>query len=207
MVFGSTPSFAGDICFCHKFRQTVCTSDPGQQEGHTSHGDPRFGCDCGDGICDPNTGETSGTCPQDCGSPQTCGDDNIDEGEVCGEPQLPECLEGQTCEGCLCTPPILCVSDSECPDDGDPCNGAELCVPVLGCVSDEIVSCDSDEVCIPGEGCVFSDVASAVSGSGNCSLNHSIPAGKTQGWGMLWIAGGLLSFFILKSVRAGSSKT
>jgi hypothetical protein len=190
-LFLSTDSYAGTICFCHKFRQTNCTSDPGQQNGHTTHGDPAFGCDCGDGVCDPDEGEDELTCPQDCGSSPACENNQSDEGEACGEPQLPECPEGEDCVGCVCSPPILCVSDSECPDDGNPCNGAELCVPVLGCVSDEIIPA--------GAACGVN----AVSGSGSCSLSALPLSGGSGHLGMIWTAGGLLIAFLWRGLRSG----
>lgn len=174
-----TPTHAAQICFCHETGSqgnpvsTICTSQQGQQEGHTNHGDIDFGCYCGDGNCDAGDGEDQYTCPQDCGAPPTCGDDTIDDGEECGEPNLNCTVAGETCVGCRCAPPLPeCFQDSDCSDnnvcngtetcnnqrtcdggtslvcdDGAPCNGVETCDPVNGCQAGTPVSCDDGRAC------------------------------------------------------------
>lgn len=178
-LLGAQSSYAGNICFCHGTGSvsnptgTVCTSSQGQQEGHTTHGDPDFGCFCGDGLCDGGDGEDQYTCPQDCGAPPTCGDDNVDGGEECGEPGLFCTVAGETCIGCRCAPPPPeCFSDGDCGDqnacngdetcsnsgncqpgnalncdDGDPCNGDETCDPASGCQGGNPVTCDDQRSC------------------------------------------------------------
>lgn len=62
-----------------------------------------------------------------------CGDDNIDGGEVCGEPGLPVCGDPCTaCSGCTCAPVAPVCGDAlvcgaeECESDGD-CGGGQVC--------------------------------------------------------------------------------
>jgi len=88
---------------------------------------------CGDGMCTP--GETSNSCPADCGSAATCGDGICDkaagECETCGEDCETccgdgECDEWETCE--------TCVDDcGACPACGDgQCAGGETCTECPG---------------------------------------------------------------------------
>ncbi len=62
-----------------------------------------------------------------------CGDNNVDPGEICGEPGLPACADPCTaCLGCVCAPsdPVcgdaaVCGSE-QCESDGD-CGGGLVC--------------------------------------------------------------------------------
>jgi hypothetical protein len=83
------------ICFCHeppKPTLTICTSDPGEQNGHTKHGDNPLGCECGDGVClsDPEQGiiEDCSTCPDDCGE---CEEECTAINEVCDDGMDNDC--------------------------------------------------------------------------------------------------------------------
>jgi hypothetical protein len=85
-----------------------------------------FGCECGDGECSPELGETCSTCPADCIDDTDCplcGDGIVDEGEECNEPGL-ECATG-SCVGCRCLP--LCGDGVL--DFGELCDGGECCNP------------------------------------------------------------------------------
>lgn len=156
LLFGllAFPAYgAGEICFCHGTGSknnpinTICTSNSGQQEGHTNHGDPNFGCFCGDGICDAGDGETAMTCPQDCGTDLNCGNGTVEDVEECGEPQLSACTADEICIGCRCAPPQpSCFSDVECSDDGEFCNGEEICLNTRIC-GPGTSPCDDQDVC------------------------------------------------------------
>lgn len=156
-----------EICFCHETSSldnpwdTVCTSDEGLIDGHLAHGDIPFGCYCGDGLCDPNDGEDSFTCPQDCGTAEgVCGNGQDNGWEDCGEPTLPDCEAPDTCIGCRCAPPPPeCFYNEDCAQDGDVCNGSNVCAqghlctptPPLNC--DDGDACNGVETCDPTDGC------------------------------------------------------
>ncbi len=184
-VFAKQGWAQANVCFCHETSSpdnpfdTICTNDQGQQQGHTNHGDPDFGCFCGDGTCDPEDGETPETCPQDCGPPPTCGDGDINDGEECGEEGLGECeAEGETCQGCRCAPPQPdCFQDEDC-DDGDACNGQETCSNQRSCESGVAPTCDdgldcSVDACNPETGACESDMSSCA-----CSQNSDCDDGN-----------------------------
>ncbi len=87
---------------------------------------------CNDaGVCDDSNQCTSDTCdagncthtPMDCDDGVACTDDACDAG------------------ACVSTP-----NDSNCPDDGEFCNGVENCDPQLGCVSDA-EPCQAGQFC------------------------------------------------------------
>lgn len=54
---------------------------------------------CDDGIGNSNAPDAD--CRTDC-TPQSCGDNIADTGEVCGEPGLAACGQGQQCNSCAC---------------------------------------------------------------------------------------------------------
>ncbi|MCC7345669.1 MAG: hypothetical protein IT573_12075, partial [Deltaproteobacteria bacterium] len=172
VAFQARPARAGTICFCHATGSisnpfnTICTSNAGQQNGHTSHGDPDFGCGCGDNVCDPSDGETCGTCPQDCGACPACGDGNADEGEECGDPGTSPgtCTAPETCEGCRCVPPPpVCGNNDQ--ELGEECDGTDnAACGNLGCTDQcECKRCgngtvDSGEQCDnPNDPCCNAD--------------------------------------------------
>ena len=77
---------------------------------------------CGDGICDPNLGETTNTCPGDC--PLTCGDNfcNVAGGELQSCPQ--DCPQNQCCvdtNGCPSETPYECGASCCCCGWGQTC--------------------------------------------------------------------------------------
>ncbi len=117
-------------------------------------------CNCGDGTCERNGGETEETCPCDCdrGPDDTCdGRDNDCDGETDEE----ACDDGSVCTEDRCGEDGECVfepapDDTSC-GDGDACNGLELC-KAGECVAGEALDCDdgepcTDDACDPVEGC------------------------------------------------------
>ena len=82
--------------YAHRAITALCAAGPGPL------------CTCGDGTCDPQSGESSATCPADCGS--QCGDG--------------VCNGGETPESC----PADCTRPS---DDGDTC-AAPLTITAQG---------------------------------------------------------------------------
>jgi hypothetical protein len=122
---------------------------------------------CGDGACDPNC-EDCGNCAADCGCSMCytclgaacmsdCGDGVCDANcENCGTcPSDCACNDGVACTNDLCKSGV-CVygpNNAKC-DDGDFCNGAETCDPVLGCLPGDskecappTLTCPPDVVC------------------------------------------------------------
>jgi len=120
-------------------RVNVCPNDGCRGEDSTyafraiealcATGEPAEGlCACGDGTCDADGGETTATCPTDCGS--ACGDGtcNGDESpnnctEDCGT-----CGNG-TCDGT--DTQDNCCSDCGCAGEGDVCQ-ENICIPDPG---------------------------------------------------------------------------
>jgi len=96
---------------------------------------PHSLCHCGDGTCDPATGETTATCPSDCGS--QCGD-NVCNGtespitcpQDCGTCGNNACDNGETtttcCTDCGCGAGDVCRANTCIPDPGpgDTCASA-----------------------------------------------------------------------------------
>ena len=64
-----------------------------------------------------------------------------------------------------------CLADHEC-DDGDPCNGLELCLPGGACGAGEPIECDDGDVC---NGLEFCSDGACVSGSGLACVDDSDP--------------------------------
>ena len=96
-------------------------------------------CPCGDGTCDAAGGETTVTCPLDCGT--QCGDGacNGDESPVdcpedCGTCGNGTCDEGEDTSSCC--------SDCGCSDGADTCQ-ANQCVPGPGDTCDRAVAIDA----------------------------------------------------------------
>lgn len=97
------------------------------------------GSDCGDGICDPETGETTGSCPSDCVSGNQCDYDTVcDPGE---DPvSCPtDCLTGPVCGDGNCEGPT--EKPANCPADCGPAStcGNNICDP-----SENPISCPVD---------------------------------------------------------------
>lgn len=83
-------------------------------------------CECGDGNCDAGGGETTATCPLDCGT--DCGDGacNGDESPLnctddCGFCGNAACDNGET--------EATCCDDCGCSDDTTYCGAAHACIP------------------------------------------------------------------------------
>ncbi|MCH8851835.1 MAG: hypothetical protein IID41_04205 [Planctomycetes bacterium] len=99
---------------------------------------------CGDGgDCDDGDACTTDACdggacthtPLDCDDSDPCTSDMCDTGNCTHTPM--DCDDGIACTDDECDAGA-CVStpdDSNCPDDGEFCNGIENCDPLLGCVS------------------------------------------------------------------------
>jgi len=190
------------VCFCHNTGKvgsdnTICTSSSGEQNGHRSHGDDPYGCECGDGTCDPTVGEDCSTCPSDCGICETCGDrDEIDDGEECGERGL-TCDTG-VCYGCRCLP--FCgdgIVDHGEFCDGDPCCADDCtwitvqvddttnecfdeCPDDIAKIDPGICGCGISDQDLDGDGIVECDLENPTSnvsgvlyaGGRSCSLNR-----------------------------------
>jgi hypothetical protein len=98
-------------------------------------GDP----DCDDGdACNGREACVAGECAP--GEPIACPDDDVCDGTA-------RCVDGE----CAIEPAPTCG------DDGDACNGTEVCHPVLGCTRVEPIACDdgiecTDDVCDPSTG-------------------------------------------------------
>ncbi len=110
----------------------------------TNDGGPPQGCiedfECDDGdACDGVEQCLDGECVE--GEPIHCEDDDVCDG-------VDACVDGE----CVTGLPMLC------PVDEDPCNGTEVCDPVLGCTTlppppcDDGIACTVDS-CEPGRGC------------------------------------------------------
>jgi MYXO-CTERM domain-containing protein len=97
-------------------------------------------CPCGDGQCDASLGETTATCPADCGTGCPDGVCNgaespVDCPEDCGTCGNAVCDDGEgedqdtCCTDCGCAAPMVCAANACVPDpaDGDTCaNVADL---------------------------------------------------------------------------------
>jgi len=158
------------VCYCHgaeKNVHTICTSDTAEQNGHLfGHDDTPFGCECGDGVCDPTLEEDCSTCPQDCGPCETCGDGKIQEGEECGESGLDQCdPDYGFCDGCRCgnTCGDGVVDPGEACDEG----GDTAC-----CQNCQIVDSDGDGVGDCVDGCP-SDNSKTEPGVCGCGLSDA----------------------------------
>lgn len=183
MGISLTDVSAKEICFCHSTGSesnpsgSICTSNQGQQEGHTTHGDPDFGCHCGDGVCDANDGENQNTCPQDCGAPPTCGDGTANDGEECGETGIFCTVAGETCIGCRCAPPPPDCFDADDCDDNNVCNGDETCTNLGACLGGSDLTCDDGnacngfELCDAAQGCQAGNAVVCDDGR-SCSDNN-----------------------------------
>src|SRR5438552_298060 len=58
-------------------------------------------------------------------------------------------------------------------DDGDPCNGAETCHPVLGCQPGTALNCDdgaacTQDACVAGVGCTHSSIPGCCVADADC---------------------------------------
>ncbi|ACY13490.1 peptidase domain protein [Haliangium ochraceum DSM 14365] len=98
-------------------------------------------CPCGDGVCDAGIGESTASCPLDCGS--SCGDGACNGAEGpsncsadCGTCGNASCDAGEDvdtcCTDCGCAAPLLCAANTCVPDPaaGDTCAEAAVLNPV-----------------------------------------------------------------------------
>ena len=109
---------------------------------------------CTEDVCDPATG---------------CESQPLD-GPDCDDSLV--CTEGDTCQGGGCVgQPVSC-------DDGEPCNGVEVCLPDLGCAAGPALDCDdsiacTQDACVTDVGCEHTPVDTACPTSscteGKCS--------------------------------------
>ncbi|HKY64485.1 MAG TPA: hypothetical protein VJR29_13835 [bacterium] len=137
-------------------------------------------CYCGDSHCDAT--ETAAICPQDC-IDSVCGDFICDLNEDCpadcdaaAEPSCGEvsicgngileageaCDDGNLLDGDCCSSSCAAETGASC-EDGDFCNGVEVCDAFGICAAGEELVCDDGnactaEVCDPGEGCQYQSV-------------------------------------------------
>jgi hypothetical protein len=152
---------------------------------------------CGDGTC--NGTETCETCPQDCGvcPPPGCEvDKECDNGLYCDgeetcvdgncQPGIPvDCTDGLDCTTDSCnesTDSCDLTPDNAVCDDGDFCNGNEVCDPdpivtiatqegsgsTSGCKPGEAVACPDDGVFCNGTESCDEDVDSCLSSGNPC---------------------------------------
>jgi hypothetical protein len=108
--------------------------------------------DCTTDRCDPATGVCSHL-PQDsaCNDGTFCnGDEICDETRGCLPGTPPSCSDGVACTDDACNPASdTCVNtpiDSRC-DDGQLCNGPELCLGMAGCQPGTPPTCDDSVAC------------------------------------------------------------
>ncbi|MBI5490069.1 MAG: putative metal-binding motif-containing protein [Deltaproteobacteria bacterium] len=132
-----------------------CTLDTCDDLAHLCvHTTDDLGCDDGNPCttgeyCDPASGCAAGE-PIDCGDGIDCTRDECQPltGECVNTPAHDRCTPPEMCRpedgGCAVPPP--CESTSDC-DDGNPCNGAELCDPEFGCQAGTPVDCDDGVHC------------------------------------------------------------
>jgi hypothetical protein len=129
---------------------------------------------CNDG--DPCTVDTCNPTSKQCeASPKVCSDGNACNGaEACNPtngaclPAFPlVCNDGNACTVDACDPALGCTHTALACDDGNPCNGAETCLPASGCAPGAPLDCaDGDpctiDSCAPASGCAH--VPDAASG-------------------------------------------
>ena len=105
-----------------------------------------------------------------CSADADCNDDiactvdkcNLDSCGCSNEPDDTACDDNSLCTNDTCDVNSGCVNDTTgvCPaDDGNPCNGAETCLPIAGCFSTSPPDCDDGDACTedscdPTDGCV-----------------------------------------------------
>jgi len=94
---------------------------------------------CGDGCCDPDNGENSETCPDDCGEPSPCNNNGSCDGE----------------EDCISCP-------LECGSCGYPCGCGD-------CETGQNAACDPDNPCITQLSCDQPDCHDTACWFSNCS--------------------------------------
>ncbi len=109
----------------------------------------------------PDAGRDGGpVCPPSCDDGFECTADACEDGRCTHEPNDSLCPDGRCSVmlGCVAT---VCTTNEEC-DDGDRCNGAEICDPSAGstdgCVDGTAPDCNdgvscTDDFCAPETGC------------------------------------------------------
>jgi hypothetical protein len=123
-------------------RGGVCTGDPACSDGDKCNGEEL--CDPGSGACSP------APAPLNCDDANTCTDDTCQPavgcvytnqtGTSCDD--VSACTQGDVCSNGACVgTPLPC-------DDGDACNGVEVCNPVDGsCPGAPAPNCDDGIAC------------------------------------------------------------
>ena len=134
-------------------RGGICTGDPACDDGDKCNGDEL--CDPGSGACSP------APAPLNCDDGNTCTDDTCQGPVGCVYTNLtgPSCDDVSACtQGDACVNGA-CIGTALPCDDGDACNGVEVCnpadgscpdVPDLNC--DDSIACTVDS-CDPALGC------------------------------------------------------
>ncbi|MCH8967560.1 MAG: FG-GAP repeat protein [Planctomycetes bacterium] len=139
--------------------------------------DPVAGASCGNGVCEIGDGEDCLSCPEDCnglqsGNPNNrfcCGDGEGDNPVGCADPRCTSpgfdctdqparasCDDGDVCNGDeLCVGGICQAGTPLDCDDANPCT-ADGCDPLVGCVNtpNDTNSCDDGDVCNGDETCL-----------------------------------------------------
>ncbi len=147
---------------------------------------------CANGACAgvPLDGDADGHVAE------TCGGDDCDDGSANVNPEIYEggagtavCADGldNDCDGLTDLAQAACQAcstDADC-DDGDPCNGVELCTASV-CVIGSPLDCDdsdvcTDDTCDPASGCVHTNNTAACDDGDACTDNDTCSAGTCTG--------------------------
>jgi subtilisin family serine protease len=160
-------------------RKYCCGGDPGGGSGPNP-------IDCSDNRCSADPWACSFSASSFCCGDATCegGEDEnncaVDCSVTCSGPG--DCSDGVACtdDACVSQSCVNTPNDANCPDDGQFCNGAESCDPVLNCVSDGD-PCGANETCNEGTDVCDPDVCGAKNDP--CSSGADCCSGQCKGNG------------------------
>jgi len=151
-----------DVCECQVDGDCLDDGDPCNGEPYCDHAQVPYFCKNGVGVTCPtnqNTGCQTSTCNPETG---TCSMVSAVDGLLCDDGN--NCTDTDSCLDGVCKEGVFscCVSDAQCPDDENQCNGVPKCDQASGyCKTDPatIVICntafDSEcwkNLCVPSGG-------------------------------------------------------
>lgn len=166
-----------------------CTALP-QEKGTCDDGNA---CTAGDQC---KAGQCLGT-PMNCDDKNTCTLDACSQGSCTHAAKTGSCDDedactvGDVCALGSCQPGKMlctCKKDSDCPDDGNQCNGTPFCdygIAPWGCKTKPgtVLTCDDGnpctfDICNPSTGCTHGNNSSSCDDGNNCTVSDTCSGGK-----------------------------